>query len=299
MLSNTIGWRTAVFTSLALVAFAANSLFNRAAFAASGIDAGSFAVIRLASGALALALISWTRGALRASLRGGSWQAGAMLFAYAAAFSYAYISLSVGTGALILFAAVQITMLLAALRLGEKVTARQWAGLALAFAGLGVLLFPGLTAPSPGPAALMATAGVAWGIYSLLGRQSASPLSDTAANFMRSLPFAAVLGLAIAGRSHITTPGVTYALLSGVVASGLGYSIWYMALRGLSAAQAAIVQLLVPVLASIAGVLFLREAVTGRLSLSTAMILGGVALAIATHKGRSSRTNLDGSPGPP
>ena len=193
MLSNTIGWRTAVFTSLALVAFAANSLFNRAAFAASGIDAGSFVVIRLASGALALALISWTQGALRASLRGGSWQAGAMLFAYAAAFSYAYISLSVGTGALILFAAVQITMLLAALRLGEKVTTRQWAGLALAFAGLGVLLFPGLTAPSPGAAALMATAGVAWGIYSLLGRQSASPLSDTAANFMRSLPFAAVL----------------------------------------------------------------------------------------------------------
>lgn len=268
------------------MAFAANSLFNRAAFAASGIDAGSFAVIRLASGALALALISWTQGELRASVRGGSWQAAAMLFAYAAAFSYAYISLSVGTGALILFAAVQITMLLAALRQGEQVTLRQWAGLALAFAGVGVLLFPGITAPSPGAAALMATAGVAWGLYSLMGRQSASPLTDTAANFMRSLPFAAVLGLAIAGGTHITAPGVTYALLSGVVASGLGYTIWYTALRGLSAAQAAIVQLLVPVLASIAGVLFLHEVVTGRLSLSTAMILGGVALAIFTGKRR-------------
>ncbi|MCH8327591.1 MAG: EamA family transporter [Candidatus Marinimicrobia bacterium] len=289
MLSNTIGWRTAIFTSLALVAFAANSLFNRAAFAASGIDAGSFVVIRLTSGALVLAIISWSQGGLRAALRGGSWQGAAMLFTYAAAFSYAYISLSVGTGALILFAAVQITMLLAALRLGEQVAPRQWAGLALAFAGLGVLLFPGLTAPSPTAAALMAIAGVAWGIYSLLGRQSALPLTDTAGNFIRSLPLAAVLALAISGRAHVTTPGITYALLSGVIASGLGYSIWYTALRGLSATRAAIVQLLVPVLAAIAGVLFLHEAITGRLSISSTMILGGVALAISTRNRRPEK----------
>ena len=286
MPGNTIGWRTALFTALALVAFAANSLFNRAAFASSGIDAGSFAVIRLASGALALAAISILRGSGRASLRGGSWLAAAMLFAYATAFSYAYISLSVGTGALILFAAVQITMLLAALSLGEKLSAPQWGGLALALIGVAVLLSPGVTAPSPAAAALMAIAGAAWGIYSLLGRQSISPLTDTAANFVRSLPFVALLGLAVGSRAHLTPTGITYALLSGVVASGMGYSIWYTALRGLTAAQAAIVQLLVPVLASVAGVLLLREAVTGRLSISTAMILGGVFLAIAPRTQR-------------
>ena len=285
--------RTAALTAVALVAFAANSLFNRAAFTTGGIDAGSFAMIRLLSGAVVLLVIvnlpgQPSSGRLLALRSRGSWVAGAMLFAYATAFSYAYVSLSVGTGALILFAAVQLTMLLAALRLGEKVALAQWTGLGLAFAGLAALLFPGLTAPSIGPALLMAVAGVAWGFYSLLGRASTAPLPDTAANFLRALPLVILLGLIALPDAHITAPGLVYALLSGIFASGIGYSIWYSALRGLSATQAAVVQLLVPVLASLAGVLFLREALTMRLALSTAMILGGVALAISASGKRAA-----------
>ena len=291
MTTVTIG-RTIALTALAMLAFAANSLFNRAGFSGGGIDAGSFASLRLISAAAALTLISILPGQTRPTRTSGSWLSAGLLFAYAAAFSFAYVDLGVGTGALILFTAVQLTMLIAALWSGEAIGPAQWTGLAAAFAGLIILLLPGLSAPPVGASVLMAIAGISWGFYSLRGRSSENPLADAAANFLRSVPFALMLTVATAGTSQLTRPGVTFALLSGILASGIGYTIWYSALRGLSATRAAVVQLTVPIIASVAGVLFLAEAVTGRLAISTIMILGGVALALL---GNSQKPGVEGS----
>jgi drug/metabolite transporter (DMT)-like permease len=269
---------TAAFTILTLIAFAANSVLCRVALRNGSIDPASFTAIRLASGAAMLLLVtaSTRSGSTRVS---GSWTSAVILFAYAVPFSLAYVSLPAGTGALILFGCVQMTMMSAALWRGERPHAMQWLGLAIAMAGLVGLVLPGLAAPSPAGAGLMAMAGVGWGAYSLRGRGSGA-LAQTTSNFVRSLPLAAAVTAAALPHIHIERAGAVYAVTSGALTSGLGYVIWYRALRGLSATRAAVVQLAVPVLAAAGGVLFLGEVISLRLVASSAMVLGGIALAL-------------------
>jgi drug/metabolite transporter (DMT)-like permease len=273
--------RTTLLTATALLAFAANSLLCRLALGERAIDAASFTTLRLVAGAAALWLARLPARKPGAANSGGTWLSGLLLFLYAVAFSFAYLSLGVGTGALILFAAVQATMILAGLRAGERPHAREWTGLALALGGLVYLVSPGLTAPSPAGSALMAVAGVAWGAYSLHGRGSTNPVTVTGGNFLRAVPPALIVSLAFLPSRSLSVRGIALAVLSGAIASGLGYVVWYAALRGLTATRAAIVQLLVPVVAAGAGVVFLSESVTVRLALSAAVILTGVALAVA------------------
>ncbi len=267
-------------TGFALVAFAMNSVLCRMALRDATIDPASFATIRLASGAAVLAAIAAFAGGERGPGSRGGWISAALLFLYAAGFSFAYVSLSIGTGALILFAAVQVTMISAGLRGGERLGGWEWTGLALALAGLVYLVFPGLSAPSPTGSALMALAGVSWGAYSLRGRGSVAPLTDTARNFLLSVPLVLAVSLVTIRGAHVSASGATLAVLSGALASGLGYVVWYAALRGLTATRAAIVQLAVPVLAALGGVLLLAEEVTMRLALSAALILGGIRLSL-------------------
>jgi drug/metabolite transporter (DMT)-like permease len=261
-----------------MVAFASNSLLCRLALRQTTIDAASFTLIRLLSGAIALWLIVITRKARRTTA--GNWTSALALFAYAAAFSFAYVSLSAGTGALLLFGMVQATMIFGGLRKGERLNARQWFGLAIALGGLVALVFPGLSAPPIGGALLMTGAGVAWGIYSLHGKGAGDPTSVTAGNFWRSVVFAAVLSMARLRWTNLDLAGIRYAIVSGAIASGVGYVIWYSALPGLKATTAATVQLSVPVLAAIGGILFLSEPITLRLLLASVLILGGVGLVI-------------------
>jgi drug/metabolite transporter (DMT)-like permease len=276
---------TALYTSLAMVAFASNSLLNRLALGRESIDAISYTTIRLMSGALVLWLIaSLQRNRSRPKIR-GNWPSAAMLFLYAIAFSFAYLSLSAGTGALILFGTVQLTMLLVALRSGERPQLMEWLGLLLALGGLVYLVIPGLKAPSPLGSALMTLAGIAWGVYSLRGRGASSPLADTTGNFLRAVPLILLVRLILLNDLHLTASGILLAVLSGAIASGVGYVIWYTALAGLTATRAAIVQLSVPVLAAWGGVALLGEDLTLRLIVSAALILGGIALAIT---GRSN-----------
>ncbi len=272
--------RTALWTGLAMVAFAANSVLCRLALGPEAIDAASFTTVRLGSGAVTLLLLAAVSGKKRA-VPAGSWASAGLLFAYAIAFSFAYTMLSTGTGALILFGAVQLTMILSALRSGERPHPLQWVGLAVALAGLVGLVLPGLTAPSPLGSAFMFVAGVGWGLYSLRGRGSQDPLAETGRNFLLSVPPAVVVSLIAFGRMHLSTEGILFAVASGALASGVGYVIWYAALRGLSATRAATVQLSVPVIAALGGVVFLAEQVTPRLIVCTVLILGGVALALA------------------
>jgi predicted DCC family thiol-disulfide oxidoreductase YuxK/drug/metabolite transporter (DMT)-like permease len=279
--------RTALLTGLALAAFAANSVLCRLALEDESIDAASFSAIRLASGAAMLVLVaSLTRG-LGPRGRGGNWLSGALLFLYAVPFSFAYLSLGAGTGALILFGAVQATMILAALWSGERPAPPEWLGLLLAVVGLVYLVLPGITAPSLAGSGLMVLAGVAWGLYSLRGLFSVDPLAATTDNFVRSLPFALAVSLILVSRLSISAEGAWLAVASGAVTSGLGYVIWYAALRGLTFTRAATVQLAVPVLAALGGVLFLSERVTVRLVLAGLLILGGVGLSLAGRRDRS------------
>jgi drug/metabolite transporter (DMT)-like permease len=271
--------RTTALTVVAMVAFAANSLLCRMALQHASIDPATFASVRLASGALMLAAIIRLRAGPPAVAR-ADWLAAAMLWAYVACFSFAYVGLAAGTGALILFGAVQLTMFSVGLRRGERFTAAAWAGLALAVAGLVVLVSPGIAAPAPMSAALMAAAGAAWGIYSLRGRGAGDPATATAGNFLRAMPFSLVLSLACAGSLQVSPSGVALAIASGALTSGLGYVVWYSALPGLTALRAATVQLSVPPLAALGGVLVLAEAVSMRLLLASAAILGGVALVL-------------------
>ena len=238
-----------LFTTLALIAFAGNSLLCRVALAHTGIDAASFTTVRLASGAAALWLIVAARGKQVGAA--GSWPSALALFAYAAAFSFAYVSLSAATGALLLFGAVQSTMIGVGLWRGERLRARQLGGLALALAGLLGLLLPGLSAPPLPAAALMLGAGVAWGVYSLRGRGASDPTLVTAGNFIRALPFALALSAVMFARLSLDSAGIVLAIASGALASGVGYAIWYTALRGLNATTAATVQLSVPVIAQL------------------------------------------------
>jgi len=273
-------------TALTMVAFAANSILNRLALASRAVDPGTFAAVRLLSGAAALYLVQRLRGGRAAGRSGASWPSAAALFTYAAAFSFAYVTLDAGVGALVLVGAVQATMILGGLRAGERPSASQWAGLVLALAGLAWLAAPGASAPSPLGLALMATAGAAWGVYSLFGRGIADPTAATAGNFARAVPLALLAGTpaALLGGVAATGPGLGWAVLSGAVTSGLGYVLWYSVVREISAIRAAAVQLALPVLAAAGGVALLGETVTLRLAVASAAILGGVALAVAPRE---------------
>lgn len=278
---------TMLLTAVAMLAFAANSLLCRLALQQARIDPASFGAIRLASGALVLLLVMRMRARKQASSKtGGDWPAALMLFLYVAGFSFAYLLLPAGSGALILFGMVQLTMLAAGLAKGERFTPAGWFGLALAVGGLVLLMLPGVAAPSLPGAALMAVAGVAWGIYSLRGRGVPDPLAATAGNFLRATPLGMVLWLAWAARGHADAGGVALALASGAITSGLGYVVWYAALPRLAALQAASVQLSVPLVAALGGVLLLGEAFTARLALASVAILGGIGLVLGARAAR-------------
>jgi drug/metabolite transporter (DMT)-like permease len=270
--------RILILTLLAMVAFASNSLLCRLALKQTGIDAASFTFIRIFSGAAALWLIMKMR---RATWKEeGSWSSALALFIYAAAFSFAYLDLSAGTGALLLFGAVQATMILWSFRKGERLDAIQMVGLIFAVTGLVVLIFPSLSAPPLLGSILMLGAGVAWGIYSLRGKGEKHPVSVTGGNFVRAVPFAAAACIISVPWIHLDPAGVSYAMISGAITSGLGYVIWYSALPGLKAASAATVQLSVPVLAATGGILLLGEPLTLRYLLASIAILGGIALVV-------------------
>lgn len=269
-------YRVVLLTALAMLAFAGNSLLCRIALRDTAIDPASFTALRIGSGALILALLLRSRGAQPTA--GGSWMAALALFSYAAFFSFAYRELSAATGALLLFGAVQMTMMGFGLFSGERLGGIKLVGLALALGGLVALLLPGLSAPPASGAALMAAAGISWGVYSILGRSLGEPIAATGGNFMRALPLAAALALTAVNRSSIDLHGAAYAVASGAVTSGLGYVIWYAALPSLKATQAAIVQLSVPAIAALGGALLLAEPITGRLLLASTAILGGIAL---------------------
>lgn len=277
-----------LLTAFTLLAFAANSLLCRLALGGGMIDPISFTTLRLLSGALALLPLARASGASgRAGASSGSWGSALALFAYAAAFSLAYITLTTGTGALVLFASVQVTMLGVALRSGERLNAVQWIGSVLAVGGLVYLVFPGLSAPDPLGALLMGVAGVAWGIYSIRGRGVGAPISMTAGNFRRAVPFSLAASIVALAWAELTAEGVLLAMISGALTSGMGYVLWYRVLRGLTTTQASVVQLLVPVLAALGGVVLLSEAMSMRLILASMLILGGVGLAVVTRRSRS------------
>ncbi len=281
-------FKTIVLTIFSLLAFAGNSVLSRLALAGSGIDAMSFACIRLVSGAVLLYLlfllvpINKTKG----SVTKGSWMATVMLFTYAMTFSFAYVSLDTASGALILFAFVQITMIINSFISGKRIHLNESLGAGVAFLGLLYFLFPDASSPSFNGFFLMLIAGVAWAVYTLLGKGSESPLSDTAFNFIRAV----ILVIPCLLLSHwyglvmLSVEGVVLAMLSGGVTSGLGYAIWYMALKGLSNMQAASVQLLVPVIAALGGVIFTGELLSSHLLVSSLIVLGGIALVIFGRK---------------
>jgi drug/metabolite transporter (DMT)-like permease len=277
-----------------MTAFAANSVLCRMALGAHAVDAASFTAVRLTAGAVTLAVLALF---LRDGniLAAGSWLSGLQLFLYAVAFSFAYLSLGAGTGSLILFGSVQATMIISGLRIGERPHVLQWAGLAIALAGLVYLVFPGITAPSHGGSLLMAVAGIAWGLYSLRGRGARDPVCQTTGNFIKAVPFSLVVLVWESGVQgvHAEPGGILLAILSGSLASGLGYVIWYAALRNLSSTRAATVQLSAPVLAAFGGVIFLAEVVTLRLAIASILILGGVALTVIAKELKAERGQGD------
>jgi drug/metabolite transporter (DMT)-like permease len=289
--------RLFILTLVAMIAFAGNSLLCRAALKQTSIDAASFTFIRIFSGAVALWLMMEIRRRFMVDRtasplvdrplknpwkEAGNWPSALALFAYAAAFSFAYNSLSAGTGALLLFGAVQATMIFWGWRRGEWLHARQLAGLALAVSGLVVLLFPGLSAPPFSGSILMLGAGMAWGIYSLRGKAEKNPASTTAGNFLRAVPFAVAVSIITLPWARLDRTGIGYAIISGAITSGLGYVIWYSALPGLKAAGAATVQLSVPVLAATGGILLLGEPLTLRFLCASIAVLGGIALVVVS-----------------
>ena len=308
-----------------MIAFASNSLLCRAALKQTGIDAASFTLIRILSGAVALWIIMKIRNPKTVAAvylsRGsdtkaddrrseGNWPSASALFAYAAAFSFAYNSLSAGTGALLLFGAVQATMVLWGLHKGERLRSIQIVGLVVAVTGLVVLVFPGLSAPPIGGSILMLGAGAAWGIYSLRGKTASDAIAATAGNFLRAVPMAAVASIALIPWAQLDGAGITYAVISGAITSGLGYVLWYAALSGsmpfrsgrlgdpdsprgkLGPASAATVQLSVPVLAATGGILLLGEPITLRYLLASIAVLGGIALVVIekSQPGRENET---------
>ena len=291
--------RTLLLTAFALVAFAANSLLCRAALLHGGIGPLRFTYERLASGALTLLVLRWiVVGARRRSfmLRLDEWPpmrrdlwSPLALAAYAIPFSLAYVTLGAGTGALLLFGAVQLTMIGVGLARGERPRPSEWIGMALALAGLVLLVLPGITAPPPGSAALMVVAGAAWGVYSLRGRGETDPLARTGLNFVPAAALAFFVMSPGEGLERGWPAGTWLAIASGAITSGLGYVAWYAALPGLTRARAGIVQLAVPAVAALGGVAFLGERVSARLLVAAGLILGGVGLAIAAHAALAAR----------
>jgi drug/metabolite transporter (DMT)-like permease len=271
--------RTLALTAAAMVAFAANSLLCRAALRGGAIDAASFTAIRLATGAVVLVAIVVAR---RTSMRGaGTWPSMLALAGYAIAFSFAYLQIGAAAGALILFGSVQLTMIVGGLSHGERPSLQQWAGWVVAIGGLVVINAPGLDPPPPRGAGVWATAGVAWGIYSLRGKGVTRPLLATAGNFARSVPIAALLVVvALATHAHVSPTGIALAATSGAIASGLGYSLWYAAVPSLGATRAALVQLSVPVITALAAVTILGEPLRTNVLVGGAAIVGGLALAL-------------------
>ena len=275
-----------LLTVVAMLAFAANSLLCRLALGQQLIDAASFTAVRVISGAVTLGLIMVPRWRVTGRAK-VDWRSTAMLFTYMAFFSFAYLFLGAGTGALILFGAVQLTMFIAAARGGEHFPLLSWVGLVLAVFGLVYLVSPGLTAPNPLGAMLMAIAGIAWGFYSLLGRNVSNALEATANNFIYSVPLVIIVSLLFMNDLHGSTSGLFLAVASGAITSGLGYVIWYSALRGLTATRAATVQLSVPVIAAFGGVLLLSEPVTPRLAVASVATLGGIWIVLAQRVART------------
>ena len=276
--------RIFLLTTLATLCFAGNSLLCRIALRNTSIDPASFTAIRIVSGAVVLWLLVRVRGPSRTLL--GNWPSAAALFAYAVAFSFSYVTLTAATGALLLFGAVQVTMIGYGLSTGERPGRVQMIGLSFAFGGLLALLLPGLHAPPLVGALLMVVAGIAWGIYSLRGKGAGDATQVTAGNFVRAAAFAACLGLGYLPWATWDGPGIAYAIASGALASGVGYSIWYTALRGLTPTTAASVQLSVPAIAAAGGIVFLAEPLTLHLVLCSAAILGGIALVTTSSKPR-------------
>ena len=280
--SSSASARLIAMICFAMLAFAANSLLCRLALKHTDIDAASFSVVRLASGALVL----WLLCALRrtSTIGKGSWQGAAALFVYVFAFSFAYRHLETGTGALLLFGAVQLSMVLYGMFKGERMRTRAIVGFVLALAGLVSLLLPGAASPDALSALTMLLSGLAWGLYSLFGKGGVDPLATTAGNFIRSIPLVLIASLPFLSGLHWDSLGMLYALLSGALASGVGYAVWYIAVRDLAAFQAATVQLSVPILASLAGIVLLDESLSLRMVLASVGVLGGVALVLGSKQ---------------
>jgi drug/metabolite transporter (DMT)-like permease len=270
--------RLVLLTALSMLAFAANSVLARLAFATAHAEALSYTSIRLLAGAITLALLVLARD--RTLRIAGSWAGAASLAGYALLFSIAYVLLGAGTGALILFASVQVGIIGWAVIRGDRPALVEWIGLAVAFAGLVYLLLPGLVAPNPLGAALMFASGLCWAAYTLIGRGSSSPLNDTTGNFIRTVPLAVVLVVAGLFTAHLDPLSTLYAILSGAIASGIGYAIWYTALPSLTRTRASLVQLTVPVIAALGGILFIGEHLTERIVIAFVAIVGGVAFAL-------------------
>jgi drug/metabolite transporter (DMT)-like permease len=275
-----------LFTAFALIAFAANSVLNRLALGSNTIDAGSYITLRLVSGAFTLWLINAMSKRNFGWILRGSVLSAFYLFLYGVCFSFAYRSLTSGTGAFILFGTVQMTMLTVLLKSGEKPRILEWLSLLIALSGLAYIVFPGLAAPDPLGAFLMIVAGMAWAFYTLRGKGVKDPLETTATNFIFSAPMILCIYFLNLSKTHISTEGVIYAVASGAIASGVGYVIWYAALRGLTTTQAALLQLSVPVIAALGGIIFLSETLTTRLIIGGILIIGGVTLALVSKPKR-------------
>ena len=283
--------RIAVLTSLAMIAFAGNSLLCRVALAHTGIDAASFTTIRLISGAITLWLVVRFR---RGSQNGrGNWMSSFALFAYAAGISFAYVTLPTATGALLLFGEVQATMIGYGLWVGERLLKCQTFGLMLAIGGIVVLFLPGLSAPPLLGAVLMLGAGIAWGLYSVRGKEAGDPTRVTAGNFLRTVPFSLVLSILTFESTALNSAGFGYAVASGALASAIGYAIWYTVVPQLKATSASTVQLSVPVIAALGGVVFLAEPITLRLALASVAILGGIMLVIKAKGQKQGRPGIE------
>ncbi|MFN2412196.1 MAG: DMT family transporter [Pyrinomonadaceae bacterium] len=269
-----------LFTAFALVAFAFNSMLCRMALSGGEADAAGFTLVRLVSGAVTLSAIGYVANRNFQFIKRGNLLSAFFLFAYAICFSFAYLGLTAGTGALILFGSVQMTMLGAAVYSGDRPRSFEWLGLAVALVGLIYLVFPGLASPPLLYSALMATAGVAWGFYTLLGRTGTDPIAETAGNFAWSVPMVVLVCLPFLFEIRLSSRGWILAILSGAVASGIGYSVWYAVLRSHTATRAAVLQLSVPVIAAVGGVLLLAETATARLWIAGLLILSGIGLTI-------------------
>ena len=294
--------RIVLYTTFALVAFAFNSILCRLALRGEEADAAGFTAVRLVSGAIMLVLIGLLVSRVRSphvsksssedevalthvrATDYGSWPSAFFLFAYAICFSFAYLGLTAGTGALILFGSVQMTMIAVAIIKGERPPALEWLGLIIAVGGLVYLLFPGLESPSLYSSLLMAAAGASWGFYTLRGKSSGDPLADTTGNFVRSLPMIAIVAVIFISQLHLSNRGIMFAVLSGAVTSGVGYTIWYAALKHHTAIRAAILQLPVPLLTALGGIALLGESASIRLFVASALILGGIGLTIFGRK---------------